>query len=68
MDIVEILLSHGADKNATDAQGKTPLLYSIVSHSEPCFIKLLNAGADISKDAPNGNSYLHEVCAIGFTK
>lgn len=41
------LLARGADVNAEDADGNTPLCHALLSHKSDCAIILINKGANI---------------------
>lgn len=45
-EIAEILLSHGANPNALDADGTTPLIFAAMFQNEELALALLKAGAD----------------------
>jgi ankyrin repeat protein len=47
-DTVELLLKSGADPNATDASGRTPLFYAADEGREDLLDMLLKYGADVS--------------------
>ncbi len=51
-----VLLEHGADPEATDARGDTPLILAIEMDSLECARLLLAAGADPNRVAPSGRS------------
>ena len=60
--IVPVLLEAGADPNAPDPDGNTPLHLAVVSernHSLPAIRGLLEAGADPNVFDPDGNTPLH---------
>jgi ankyrin repeat protein len=69
MDMITVLLAARADVNAPDGTSKTPIYYSIQGQDELVLSKLIASGADVEKDvSSNGNSALHEACALGFTR
>ncbi len=45
-EIAEILLNHGANPNALDADGTTPLIFAAMFQNEELALALLEAGAD----------------------
>jgi ankyrin repeat protein len=61
--IAEVLLSAGADKDAKDKDGETPLRRAAESGHKECVELLLSAGAD--KDAKNNDGWtpLHHAAA-----
>eukprot|EP00027_Filamoeba_sp_ATCC50430_P013293 CAMPEP_0168564146 /NCGR_PEP_ID=MMETSP0413-20121227/13075_1 /TAXON_ID=136452 /ORGANISM="Filamoeba nolandi, Strain NC-AS-23-1" /LENGTH=979 /DNA_ID=CAMNT_0008595769 /DNA_START=183 /DNA_END=3119 /DNA_ORIENTATION=- len=67
LDIIGLILSHGAKVDAIDSQRKTSLCYAIANQDELCFMRVLDAGADIEADI-NGNTPLHEAASVGFTR
>lgn len=71
---IELLLAHGADVNATNASGQTPLLLLLGARTEPGTVAdqkhllvllrlLLQAGADVDLQDQRGVSPLH-ACAM----
>jgi ankyrin repeat protein len=63
-DLVELLLKHGADPNARDAQGGTPLYYAARDGCvEVVRILLLRQGADLNARDAEGNTPLHRAAA-----
>lgn len=67
---VALLLQEGADPNARDLQGDTPLYWACFkSHCSPTYSEvvkaLLAAGADTTLRAPEGNPPLVEACRAG---
>lgn len=60
LGIARILLEAGADPNALDEQGRTPLSYAALSDN-PEFVRfLLDRGADAKRKMPDGSTALHE--------
>ena len=53
-DIIELLISRGADVNAPDESGKTPMFYKEVEGAKV----LVEAGADINARSNNGSTLL----------
>ena len=47
-EIIEVLLSNGADVNAKTCGGKTPLQHAAIKGSEPIVSLLVKAGADMN--------------------
>ncbi len=59
-DMVELLLSHGAEKAATDSQGRTPLhLTSFWDHTVEAAEQLLTHGAEVDTRDEGGATPLH---------
>lgn len=57
-EVIEYLLSKGANLNVTDKHGITPLLAAIYEGHTSCVQLLLSRGADKSGKAPGGESYV----------
>ncbi|BES91893.1 Ankyrin repeat [Nesidiocoris tenuis] len=57
-DVIEYLLSKGADINAKDKHGISAVLAAIWEGHTTCVRVLLDKGADKSGTAPDGTSYL----------
>lgn len=59
-EILQLLLKEGARVNATDNQGKTPLMYALRTGKESNYVlQLLQAGANYTLRDKQGNSTLH---------
>ena len=58
MDVVQFLLSRGANVNASDYNGYTALLAAVQEQNIPMVEYLLSAGADIHAQTAHGNSVL----------
>lgn len=67
---VELLLAAGADVNALDGEGETPLLVAsrYVRVSEPIIHLLLDRGADVKGADLNGQTVLHRSVNGGSTE
>lgn len=59
LDIVRLLLAHGADANLSDAFGKTPLLYALEDTNAQLTELLLAAGASVHSKDNEGYTPLH---------
>ncbi len=59
VDIVRILLSHGANLEQRDADGDTALHYACFGNQPDCISLLLSKGADINSINSTGCSSLH---------
>jgi len=56
--VIDILLKHGADVNATDYKGVSPLFMAIFSQNYELCKKLIDAGANPNHKLPSGVSML----------
>jgi E3 ubiquitin-protein ligase mind-bomb len=59
IDIVRILLTHGANLEQRDADGDTALHYACFGNQPDCISLLLSKGADINSINSTGCSSLH---------
>eukprot|EP00112_Aurelia_sp_Birch-Aquarium-sp1_P018760 Seg453.1 transcript_id=Seg453.1/GoldUCD/mRNA.D3Y31 product=Myotrophin protein_id=Seg453.1/GoldUCD/D3Y31 len=57
-DVIEYLVSKGADVNIPDKYGITPILAAIYEGHDNCVKALLSAGAKKDGKAPDGQSYI----------
>jgi len=57
-DVIDYLVSHGADVNVKDKYGISPLLAAIFENHKECVKLLLAKGASKSGSAPDGRSYV----------
>ena len=60
-ELVEALLSHGADPNAADKEASTPVMFA-AQHGTPRSFGLLDAGADLGARGDHG------LTALGFAR
>ena len=61
---VEVLLKAGADVNAKDTDGRTPLHAAAWSNQSPAVLEvLLKAGADVNAKSTDGSTPLHFAAA-----
>lgn len=58
LDVLNFLLSNGADVDACDKYGVSPLLAAIFEGHTKCVQSLLKAGARKDGRAPDGSTYL----------
>lgn len=63
IDTAEILLQHGADVNARDDEGLTPLMRAARNNDQQALEMLLRYGADPRLAANDGNTALHFAAA-----
>lgn len=62
----EILIKHGADLNARDRSGQTPLHSAVTGINNPNVIEaLIELGADMNATDNKGNTPLHEGAGMG---
>jgi ankyrin repeat protein len=47
LDVVQLLLQHGADVNTADSKGRTPLISTVLKQHVQVVLCLINAGADM---------------------
>ncbi|MBL1218464.1 MAG: ankyrin repeat domain-containing protein [Planctomycetes bacterium] len=64
-DIVQLLLTHGADPNVGDATGFTPLIYAVCSRAPDIVDLLLHNGASVNQLTVKGGSALASASAFG---
>lgn len=67
MEIVELLISHGADVNAVDKSGWSALRYAVLNANVELIQYLLLHGADINAVDNGGWSLLHYAASSGQT-
>ena len=60
MSLIQLLLKNGADANAKNISGKTPLFYVIFSFSTELLDLLVKYGADVNMRDKYGNTILHD--------
>jgi ankyrin repeat protein len=63
--MVELLLKHGADVNATGYEISTALLWSVVNHNIELINLLLSHGADVNAGNLHGTTILDFACTRG---
>jgi len=61
-DLTESLLSHGADINLPDEEGRTPLYWASLSGHVDIARLLLSHGADVNARTKSGATPLHAAC------
>uniref|UniRef100_H2YI55 VPS9 domain-containing protein n=1 Tax=Ciona savignyi TaxID=51511 RepID=H2YI55_CIOSA len=64
-EVVETLLSHGSDINASDYHGSTPLHLAAQEGSQSVIFLLLHYGAAANQKENNNNTALHLACYGG---
>ncbi|XP_066594349.1 ankyrin repeat and KH domain-containing protein 1 isoform X2 [Prorops nasuta] len=65
VDIVSLLIAHGADVNAQSTSGNTPLMYACAGGHENVVRVLLKAGANVEDHNENGHTPLMEAASAG---
>ncbi|XP_031786072.1 ankyrin repeat and KH domain-containing protein mask isoform X3 [Nasonia vitripennis] len=65
VDIVSLLIAHGADVNAQSTSGNTPLMYGCAGGHEEVVKVLLEAGANVEDHNENGHTPLMEAASAG---
>jgi hypothetical protein len=65
LDVVRVLLDHGADTNVADAGGRTALMHAAASGEASLFGPLMDQGADSTSKAHNGWTSLMFACMHG---
>ena len=67
VELVELLVSHGAELSRKDAQGRTPLHVCAATGQQPCLAFLLDHGADevMEERDQHGNTALHHAAQRG---
>lgn len=70
LDIIEFLIKHGANVDAADANGATPIFYAIkrnhfVRTVSKSAVLLLEAGANVNAKNQRGKTPLHLACELG---
>jgi hypothetical protein len=64
-ELVKVLLKKGADVNAKDTKGMTPLVYAVLGGYERIVKTLLDGGADVNAIANDGRRALYVAVARG---
>merc|ERR1711971_44209 len=49
VEVVKVLITHGAEINSTNKIGQTPLIYAVIEEKPEVIKALLEAGADVNK-------------------
>ncbi|KAL7286755.1 hypothetical protein TKK_0018900 [Trichogramma kaykai] len=65
VDIVNLLINHGAEINAQSTSGNTPLMYGCAGGHVKVVEALLNAGANVEDHNENGHTPLMEAASAG---
>ncbi|BES92174.1 multiple ankyrin repeats single kh domain [Nesidiocoris tenuis] len=65
VDIVRLLIHHGADVNAQSSSGNTPLMYACAGGHVEAVRVLLDAGANVEDHNENGHTPLMEAASAG---
>ena len=67
-EVIEAIISHGADVNATNKANDTALRYACSEGNIDTFNVLLQAGADTNIASANGNTLLYDAVTTGCCK
>ncbi|MBO9497203.1 ankyrin repeat domain-containing protein [Thalassotalea sp. G20_0] len=67
-DLARTLIDHGADVNAADGKGQTPLHITAANGDKTCLKKLIEKGAKVNATNNNGETALHIATKISKTK
>ncbi|WBA83465.1 ankyrin repeat domain-containing protein [Endozoicomonas sp. GU-1] len=67
-DLARTLIDHGADVNAADGEGQTPLHITAANGDKTCLKKLIEKGAKVNATNNNGETALHIATKISKTK
>ena len=68
LEIVKLLISHGADVNAQSSSGNTPLMYACASGHAEVVRALLEAEANVEDHNENGHTPLMEAASAGHVE
>ncbi|XP_070515069.1 ankyrin repeat domain-containing protein 17 isoform X3 [Cardiocondyla obscurior] len=68
VDIVTLLIAHGADVNAQSTSGNTPLMYGCAGGHEEVVRVLLDSGANVEDHNENGHTPLMEAASAGHVQ
>ncbi|XP_024080647.1 ankyrin repeat domain-containing protein 17-like isoform X3 [Cimex lectularius] len=68
VDIVRLLIHHGADVNAQSSSGNTPLMYACAGGHLDAVRVLLDAGANVEDHNENGHTPLMEAASAGHVQ
>jgi ankyrin repeat protein len=67
LEVMDLLLFHGANINATTNRGWTPLMLATKRCDETCVSALISRGADVNHQSPDRWTALAEASSKGFT-
>lgn len=68
IDIIELLIRHGADVNAQSSTGNTPLMYACAGGHVSAVRTLLAHGANVEDHNENGHTPLMEAASAGHVE
>ena len=66
VDLIDLLITHGANPNLMNAEGEIPFLFACKSSSFDAMTYYLKRGADINETDNNGNTPLLNVLSTSF--
>lgn len=65
VDIIHLLISHGADVNSQSSTGNTPLMFACANGHVDAVLTLLKSGAKVEDHNENGHTPLMEAASSG---
>lgn len=68
VDIIRLLISHGADVNAQSATGNTPLMLACIAGHVDAVKELIAHGANVEDHNENGHTPLMEAASNGHVE
>eukprot|EP00871_Galdieria_phlegrea_P006059 jgi/Galph1/940/GphlegSOOS_G5668.1 len=67
-DICKMLLERGAEVNAVDIYGYSPLIRVAQRGNDSCLEVLMSCGAEVNQRDSEGNTALHMACEMGYCR
>lgn len=68
VDIIHLLINHGADVNALSSTGNSPLMYACAAGHVDAVRELLESGAHVEDHNENGHTPLMEAASAGHVE